>query len=197
MAGGEILEANTYNNLLNSTPEFQDLVNAHKNTAGSERGYEFGSLTTPSKGEIQNVTVDTPFTAPEGDQLIKKEERETGDTGLKPYLQYLSYEKCFLYFSLQFLAHTFFFVGLAVQNYWLAANIQDPLVSRVKLIAVYSIIGCILPVFLILRSIVIVALGCKTSESIFHTFLTSVFHAPMSFYDSTPLGRILSRVRVT
>ncbi|KAL3506675.1 hypothetical protein ACH5RR_032057 [Cinchona calisaya] len=36
--------------------------------------------------------------------------------------------------------------------------------------------------------------GLKASKSIFYVFMTSIFRAPMSFYDSTPLGRILSRV---
>ncbi|KAB1204955.1 ABC transporter C family member 10 [Morella rubra] len=34
----------------------------------------------------------------------------------------------------------------------------------------------------------------ETAESLFTQLLNSLFHAPMSFYDSTPLGRILSRV---
>ncbi|KAL5747604.1 hypothetical protein ACOSQ2_024901 [Xanthoceras sorbifolium] len=196
MAGGEILEAATYDNLLASTPEFQDLVNAHKNTAGSERQYEFASLTTPvtSKGEIQELIVGEQLIAPPGDQLIKKEEREIGDTGLKPYLQYLRHNKGYLYFSLQSVSHMLFFIIQVIQSYWLAVNVHNSLVSRVKLIAIYSVIGCFLPVLLLLRSFSIVVLGCKTSESIFSALLRSFFQAPMSFYDSTPLGRILSRV---
>ncbi|KAK0587151.1 hypothetical protein LWI29_018305 [Acer saccharum] len=59
MAGGEILEAATYDKLLASTPEFQDLVNAHKNTSGSERHFEFASSTKPvtSEGEVEKITL--------------------------------------------------------------------------------------------------------------------------------------------
>ncbi|KAK3227978.1 hypothetical protein Dsin_007840 [Dipteronia sinensis] len=196
MAGGEILEAATYDKLMASTPEFQDLVNAHKNTYGSERHFEFASSTKPvtSEGEIEKINVEQQLNTPIGDQLIKKEEREIGDTGLKPYLQYLRHKKGISCFSWQAVLLALFVIGQLIQIYWLAAHIQNSLVSRVKLITGFSLIGCIFPVLLLLRSYLIVALGCNTSESIFSTLLSSLFRAPMSFYDSTPLGRILSRV---
>ncbi|KAK1565421.1 hypothetical protein Q3G72_026221 [Acer saccharum] len=196
MAGGEILEAATYDKLLASTPEFQDLVNAHKNTSGSERHFEFASSTKPvtSEGEVEKINVGQQLKTPIGDQLIKKEEKEIGDTGLKPYLQYLRHKKGISCFSWQAVFLVLFVIGQLIQIYWLAADIQNSLISRVKLIAGFSLIGCILPVLLLLRSFVIVVLGCNTSESIFSTLLSSLFRAPMSFYDSTPLGRILSRV---
>ena len=131
-----------------------------------------------------------------GDQLIKQEEREIGDTGLKPYIQYLSQNKGFLYFTLATICHMIFIVGQIIQNYWLAANIQNSHVNRVELITVYTVIGCILALILLIRSIYVVLLGFGASQSVFSTLLTSLFRAPMSFYDSTPLGRILNRVRV-
>ncbi|KAK4844583.1 hypothetical protein QYF36_021996 [Acer negundo] len=197
MAGGKILDAATYDKLLDSTPEFQDLVDANKKTTGFERHFEFDSSTRPptSEGEIKETNVGKQYLkTPSGDQLIKKEERETGDTGLKPYLQYLSHNKSFWYFFLQFVLHVLFLITQMIQSYWFAAEIQNSLVSRVKLITIYSVMGCVLPVLLLLRSFSIVILGKLTSESIFSTLLISLFRAPMSFHDSTPLGRILSRV---
>ncbi|KAL9690109.1 hypothetical protein QQ045_010503 [Rhodiola kirilowii] len=44
------------------------------------------------------------------------------------------------------------------------------------------------------RSISTVFLGLQSSKSLFTQLLNSLFRAPMSFYDSTPLGRILSRI---
>jgi ATP-binding cassette subfamily C (CFTR/MRP) protein 2 len=127
--------------------------------------------------------------------LIQQEEREIGNTGFKTYVQYLNHNKGFLYFSLAIICHIIFIVGQIIQNYWLAAHLQDSHVTKVKLIAVFSIIGCILVIFLFIRSFFIVLVGYGASQIMFSTLMTSLIRAPMSFYDSTPLGRILSRVR--
>ncbi|KAJ9706102.1 hypothetical protein PVL29_001594 [Vitis rotundifolia] len=196
MSEGEILQAATFDQLMHSSQEFQNLVNAHNATVGSERQPEHDSTQKSKipKGEIQKIYTEKQLRDSLGEQLIKKEERETGDTGLKPYLQYLKYSKGLLYFFLASLSHIIFIVEQLVQNYWLAANVQNPSVSQLKLIAVYTGIGLSLSIFLLLRSFFVVLLGLGASQSIFSTLLSSLFRAPMSFYDSTPLGRILSRV---
>ncbi|RVX04078.1 ABC transporter C family member 8 [Vitis vinifera] len=70
------------------------------------------------KGEIQKIDSEKQLRDSLGEQLIKKEERETGDTGLKPYLQYLKYSKGLFYFFLANLSHIIFIVAQLVQNYW-------------------------------------------------------------------------------
>lgn len=197
MAGGEIIAADTYGKLLASTPEFQELVNAHENTSGLEKQFATASGSRPmtSEDEIQQY-VETQKKVSLMDQLIKKEEREEGDTGFKSYLQYLRPEKGLRYFVFQALLHLSYIIGQAVQSYWLAVNIQNSHVSRLKLFLIYSGIGSVLPVLLFVRSYTIAFLGRRQSEYIFSTLMKSIFRAPMSFYDSTPVGRILSRVRI-
>ncbi|KAK9021794.1 hypothetical protein V6N11_011764 [Hibiscus sabdariffa] len=198
MSDGEILRADSYHGLLASSQEFQDLVNAHKETAGGGRVAEVN----PSKGhgtsttEIKKSYVEKEFKEPKGDQLIKQEERERGDTGLKPYIQYLNQNKGFLFFSIANLCQLFFVAGQIAQNSWMAANVDNPNVSSLKLIAVYLAIGVFSTLLLLTRSLFVVTLGIRASKSLFSQLLNSLFRAPMSFYDSTPLGRILSRVSV-
>ncbi|XVF10474.1 hypothetical protein REPUB_Repub07fG0186200 [Reevesia pubescens] len=196
MSAGEIIEAGTYDQLLASSPKFQDLVNAHNNTIGAEMDISYSSSgkAMTSKDVIQNLHAKEQRMVPSGEQLIKQEERETGDAGFKPYLQYLRHNKGFLYFTLAILVHVIFIIGQLIQNYWLAANIQNSQISTTELLTVFTVIGCTLAIFLLLRSFYVVRLGCGASESIFSTLLKSLFRAPMSFYDSTPVGRILSRV---
>ncbi|XP_021826993.1 ABC transporter C family member 10-like isoform X2 [Prunus avium] len=140
MLDGEILHAAPYHHLLASSQEFQDLVNAHKETAGSERLADATSAkSTMSYREIKKKYVEKQLRASKGNQLIKQEEKETGDIGLKPFIQYLKQKSGLL-------------------------------------------------------SLTTVVLGLEASKSLFSQLLNSLFRAPTSFYDSTPLGRILSRV---
>ncbi|KAB1204957.1 ABC transporter C family member 10 [Morella rubra] len=153
MSDGKILQEGPYHRLLASSKEFQDLVNAHKETAGSER---LALLTSShrrgtSSREIRKNYEEKQCKAFEGDQLIKQEEREKGDAGFKPYMQYLNQNKGFLYLSIASVSHLIVAIGQILQNTWMAANVDHP------------------------------------------HLLNSLFRAPMSFYDSTPLGRILSR----
>ncbi|PKI63466.1 hypothetical protein CRG98_016133, partial [Punica granatum] len=198
MSDGKILQAAPFDHLLASSTEFQELVHAHEETAGSER---LAEVTSSAKQEKPTKEIKKSFTEKQqpkkpskGDgQLIKQEERETGDTGFKPYLQYLNQNKGYLFFTTASLGHLMFVIGQILQNSWMAANVENPQVSTLKLIVVYLSIGVTSTLFLMCRSLSTVILGLQSSRSLFSQLLDSLFRAPMSFYDSTPLGRILSR----
>jgi len=197
MSSGQIVSAGSYDQLMASCQEFQELVNAHNTTAGSGNQIRMVSSRTPgySKEEIRKIYVKEQLEASPGSQLIKQEEREIGDSGFKPCLQYLKHNKGFLLFTLATISHIVFIAGQLAQNYWLASEINTMSVSTVELNSVYTGIGVVLALFMIFRSYFIVYLGCGASNTIFSVLLKSLIRAPMSFYDSTPLGRILSRVR--
>lgn len=200
MSDGKILHAAPYHELLASSEVFQKLTNAHKGIVSPESlekvvsQEEAGTVRRELSCSIKQQNM-AKLTGE--DQLIKKEEREKGDTGLKPYLQYLNQNKGFLYFSLAALSHLIFMAGQISQNSWMAANVQNPQVSTLRLIMVYLAIGCSTALFLLSRSVFIVILGLQSSKSLFIRLLNSLLHAPMSFFDSTPLGRILTRVRIS
>lgn len=194
MSDGEILHAAPYHALLSSSKEFSDLVNAHKDTAGTEsRPTEVASPIIPIK-EIAVSKNKKQFIEPVGDQLTKKEERESGDTGLKPYIQYLNQNKGYFYFGLGIFSHLTTVIGQILQNSWMAANVDNAQVSKARLIIVYLIIGFTSTLFILVRSLCTVSLGMQSTQALFSQLLKSLFHAPISFYDSTPFGRILSRV---
>ncbi|KAF7099491.1 hypothetical protein CFC21_101118 [Triticum aestivum] len=200
MSDGEVIRSAPYQDLLADCEEFKDLVNAHKDTTGvldlnnnipTRRPEEVSIKETH---DIHRSRYAESVKLSPADQLIKKEERETGDAGVKPYMLYLRQNKGLLYFSLCMISYTMFVAGQILQNWWMAANVQNPHVSTLKLISVYIIMGVCTMFFLLSRSFVVVVLGIQTSRSLFSQLLNSLFRAPMSFFDSTPLGRVLSRV---
>ncbi|KAI3934673.1 hypothetical protein MKX01_012213 [Papaver californicum] len=196
MSNGEILDGAPYHILLASSQKFLALVNAHKDTAGPDSLVKIDSnhrrLTSPK--ETGKSGDEKQLKESIGHQLIKQEEKEARDTVWKPYIQYLNQNRGFMYFSVVIFCQVTFFSLQIMQNYWMAANVQNPQVSKLRLIVVYLLLGCSSTLFILVRSLSTVVLGIKSSKSLFDQLLNSFFHAPIAFYESTPLGRILSRV---
>lgn len=182
---------------MSSSKEFQNLVNAHKKTAGSNKlgNVTFSKRHSTSVREIRQAFMINQFSIAQS-KLIKQEEREIGDTGLKPYLQYLNQMKCYILFSVAALCHITFSIFQILQNSWMATNVDNHHVSTLLLIVVYFLLGVISILFMFIRSLSLVSLGFLSSKYLFLQLMNSLFRAPMSFYDSTPLGRILSRVSI-
>ncbi|KAG5593310.1 hypothetical protein H5410_043824 [Solanum commersonii] len=196
MSEGNIIQSASFDQLLLSCEEFQNLIHAHDEATKSEsnRGCSPLERTKSSVENIRPLCEEEQLITPVGEQLIKQEERETGYTGLKPYKQYLGESNGLFYLLLVIFSHLLYMVGQLGQNLLLAADLQSSRTSKLNLILIYSSIGFGMSVTLLFRSYVVINLGLKSSKSIFAKLLTSIFRAPMSFYDSTPLGRILSRL---
>jgi len=198
MSNGKILEVAPYHHLLTSSREFQYLVHAHNETAGSENPLNVSSSQrhSTSAREITQAFMEKQLKATNENQLIKEEEREIGNTGLKPYLQYLNGKKGYAYFFMASFCHLMFVICQILQNSWMAANVDNAKIRTLRLIVVYFFIGVASVFFLLTRTLLVVAFGIQSSTYLFLKLMNSLFRAPMSFYDCTPLGRILSRVRI-
>jgi ATP-binding cassette subfamily C (CFTR/MRP) protein 2 len=197
ISDGVIQQAGPYQELLSSSQEFYDLVNAHKVTAGSNKFAASITISTRHSTSRKNATPDPmlkEFKTPNGNQLIHQEEMEKGDTRLKAYKQYLNQMKGYILFFMASLCFLIFTVCQILQNSWMAANVDNPHVSTLQLILVYFFIGLFSILFLFIRCQLVVTLGLQSSKVLFTQLMNSLFRAPMSFYDSTPLGRVLSRV---
>ncbi|CAO2034729.1 unnamed protein product [Urochloa humidicola] len=172
MSDGEIIRYAPYQDILAYCQKFQNLVNAHKDTIG---GSDLNNVHPNRAEEISieeaNDTHGSRYKEAlkpsPADQLIKAEEREIGDTGLKPYILYLCQSKGYIYASLCVISHMVFIAGQIPQNSWMAANVQSTEVSTLKLISVYIAIGVGMMFFLLSRSLAMVSLRVQTSRSLF------------------------------
>ncbi|KAJ9554606.1 hypothetical protein OSB04_018658 [Centaurea solstitialis] len=86
------------------------------------------------------------------------------------------------------------FLGLQMgSNYWMAWAIEDG--NRVSSKTLVGVV--ILPggssVFILGRAVLLSTIAIETGQNLFLQMLTSVFRAPVSFFDSTPSSRILNR----
>ncbi|KNA24428.1 hypothetical protein SOVF_015800 isoform B [Spinacia oleracea] len=77
---------------------FQNLVNKYDTTASQNSKEVLRDTAKTVTSKI--LQEDTKENLNVSDQLIKREEREMGDAGIQPHLQYLKYGNAFLYFPL-------------------------------------------------------------------------------------------------
>ncbi|KAL4569352.1 hypothetical protein LXL04_024988 [Taraxacum kok-saghyz] len=181
MVDGKVMQTGTYDELLDSCKQFQNLVISLSHTSSSKNQQKF-------KASNQETEKTNPKDKMVEDQLIKKEEREAGDTGLKPYKH-----NGVFYCSMLVLINFVYIIGQVLQNLWLAKEVQVPSVNQRNMLLVYTILALVVILLLLGRSYFAIKLGVKTSIAMFVKLVTSLFRAPMAFYDSTPVGsRVVS-----
>lgn len=133
-------------------------------------------------------------------QLVQEEERERGRVSMKVYLSYMAAAYRGLLIPPIIIAQALFQFLQICSNWWMAwANPQiegdQPKVSPAVLLLVYMALSFGSSWFIFIRAILVATFGLAAAQKLFLKMLRNVFRAPMSFFDSTPAGRILNRVR--
>lgn len=132
-------------------------------------------------------------------QLVQEEERVRGRVSMKVYLSYMAAAYKGFLIPLIIVAQTLFQFLQIASNWWMAwANPQtegdQPKVTPMILLVVYMALAFGSSWFVFVRAILVAMFGLAAAQKLFVKMLTSIFRAPMSFFDSTPAGRILNRV---
>lgn len=199
-----IVQSGRYKEVMESGVDFKALVTAHES---SMELVEMGTKTmseeplnspklpqspTEVNGESHSLV---SVKSKEGSKLIKEEERETGRISTNVYKVYCT--EAYGWYGVAAVV----FISLVWQgslmagDYWLAYETAAERVFNPSLfIQVYALIAAISFVLVFFRSFFVTRVGLKTADIYFSQILNSILHAPMSFFDTTPSGRILSRV---
>ncbi|XP_008222083.1 PREDICTED: putative ABC transporter C family member 15 [Prunus mume] len=87
------------------------------------------------------------------------------------------------------------FQGLQMgSNYWIAWGTEkEDRVSKERLMWVFALLSAGSSIFILGRAVFLATIALQTAQRLFLGMITSVFRAPISFFDSTPSSRILSR----
>lgn len=210
------MQTGKYDDILKSGSDFLELVSAHR--------YALSKIDSSGNPKIENekclqkVSEDDSYFSSQSKwnefkkveslsevnddkvrQLVEEEERQRGNVGLKVYLKYLTalYKGALVPFIL--IAQTLFQVLQIGSNYWMtmaAPKSEDSasLVSGSLLILVYAAVALGSCFFVFVRALLVAITGYKTAKLLFYEMHQCIFRAPMSFFDSTPSGRILNRV---
>lgn len=197
MKNGDVTQLGTYEELLTSGATFEQLVNAHtsamKTVDPVHCSIQEESLKTikPTKQQSERgISPESISTV----QLTKEEEKDMGYGGWKAYAEYIRISQGHFYLIGTILTQSGFVLLQILATYWLAIAVEIPHISADILVGIYAIISTLSCISVALRARLTAHLGLKASRAFFSGFMDSIFKAPMLFFDSTPLGRILTRV---
>ncbi|KAA8543105.1 hypothetical protein F0562_021400 [Nyssa sinensis] len=209
MRDGTIVQSGKYNDILESGVDFKALVAAHETSmelvevetaTPTENSLKLPKSSHPSSnhGEANGEEKSLEQSEPGGgtSKLIKDEERETGKVSLNVYKQYCTEAFGWLGVVVVLLVSLFWQASLMASDYWLAYETSEERAMSFNpslFIRIYTIIAVVSFVLILLRNLFVTVLGLKTAQIFFRQILHSILHAPMSFFDTTPSGRILSR----
>ncbi|XP_014813456.1 PREDICTED: canalicular multispecific organic anion transporter 1 isoform X2 [Calidris pugnax] len=179
----------------------EDVVTMTLKREASIRQRDFShSLSKNSTNSLEKAQEEPPKKL-KGQQLIEKENVETGKVKFSMYLRYLRAVGLWYSFwvAMGYVAQYVAYVGT---NLWLSAWTDDaqhylnqtyPVEQRDLRIGVFGALGVSQALFLLFATILSAQGAVRASRVLHQQLLSNILRVPMSFFDTTPTGRIVNR----
>ncbi|KAG0329331.1 hypothetical protein BG000_000100 [Podila horticola] len=206
MKDGEIVERGTFHELMSNEGEFSNLMKAHggieeeqtENAEEEQAVVAAGAELTSKKLEEEQTEgkgekKDTPLGG-KAKGLMSQEERATGSVDGKIYKNYVnaaggSYLVPLLLFLLIITQ-----IAKVGNDLWLSWWTRDKFHESEKFYMVlYAVWGIAQGVFQFINGFYFSLAGARAAKNLHQKALQNIFRAPSSFFDTTPLGRIINR----
>jgi len=165
-------------------------INSSNNYNTKHNGSVDSSSSSVKKGEIINNKSSA------GKSLITDEERKVGAVRSSVYLKYIKAGGGFWNFSVVIiftLVNTGTTLATSATVSWWTSDANYTKNPIGVYLGVYAFLAILVGVFTFIRTVSLVRFGINASDNLHLNLIHSIFQAPQSFFDTTPIGRILAR----
>ena len=194
MDQGQVRALDTYANIMLNEPELASLIREQGRGIKDQEKRRSRSSSVMGGGRCTSLIGEDVMTITRKDDLIQDEIVEERSVSWSAYGAFFTsqYTKIFALLCLPMLA-----LGsgsLVMTQIWLAWWSEDHFgLERDIYIAVYASLAAAQVLFLYLFGLFLGMCCIRTSQSILNKAVLRVLHSPMSFFDTTPLGRHVNR----
>ncbi|CAG7989790.1 unnamed protein product [Penicillium salamii] len=194
MDKGRIDAIDTFENLMRDNEVFKRLMSTSRQEDMEEEETEAVDEVTEEKIGEEKTPKKAALAKP-APGLMQQEEKATSSVGWSVWKAYIrasgSYLNAIAVFILLGLANVANIWTSLWLSYW--TSNKYPSLSMGQYIGVYAGLGAGFVVLMFTFSTYVTTCGTNASKTMLHRAMNRVLRAPMSFFDTTPLGRITNR----
>ncbi|KAB2572662.1 ABC transporter C family member 3 [Lasiodiplodia theobromae] len=190
---GRIKTIDTYSNLINNNPAFRALLASTMSESGPDKSKLQRQPTVKGPQETEASREESGNKKEQG-TLITEEERSEGNVPWSVYKAYIR-SSGYLWFGIIPIILLCLAQGSnTLTSLWLSWWTSDRYgMTRNQYIAVYVMLGFVQATLMFAFSAAVSLLAARASRVMLDRATTKVLHAPQSFHDAQPLGRIVNR----
>ncbi|KAM0204425.1 hypothetical protein ACHAPI_000183 [Fusarium lateritium] len=188
MENGKIQAVDTFENLMRDHKGFQSLM---ETTATEEKREDEKK---PDDAEEPTADEKKAKKKKKGAALMTQEEKASSNVSWSVYAAYVKASGSILNAPLVLFLLIISQGANIVTSLWLSYWTSDKFNLKTgEYIGIYAALGVVQALLMFAFSVVLSILGTKSSKVMLRIAVTRVLRAPMSFFDTTPLGRITNR----
>ncbi len=190
MQEGHIVTIDTFDNLMRDNEAFQKLMA----TTAQEEVVEREKHVNDDEVEDEKKDSKRRKTSKPGMALMQQEERAVKNVSWSVYAAYIRASGTMLNGPLVIVLLVLSQGTNIVTSLWLSYWVSNKFgLAKGQYIGVYAGLGVVQALLMFAFSVSLSILGTTASKVMLRRAMTRVLRAPMSFFDTTPLGRITNR----
>ncbi|KAI5833117.1 hypothetical protein K523DRAFT_413569, partial [Schizophyllum commune Tattone D] len=199
VANGRIVERGTYPELMSNNGDFSRFVNefgtqAEEKEKEEQEGIEEGAEGVVKGKAAEAAVMKTPKKNVAGPGIMQEEERRTGAVSAGIYAEYAKAAHGYIVIPLLLASLVLLQGATVISSYWLVWWQENTFNQGAGFyMGIYAALGVAQAVTLFFMGCCFAMLTYFSSQRLHKWSIQSVLHAPMSFFETTPLGRIMNR----